>query len=56
LVGHAILKKRTELNLTKNDFAKHVGVSITSITLWKAKGNTVITPNATSLNKLKVIW
>lgn len=56
LTGHAILKKRTELNLTKNDFSKHVGVSVTSITLWEAKGNTVVTPNATSLNKLKVIW
>jgi uncharacterized Zn finger protein len=56
LTGHAILKKRTELNLTKNDFAKHVGVSITSITLWEAKGNTVITLNATSRNKLKLIW
>lgn len=56
LTGLAILKKRAELNLSKNDFAKHVGVSITSITLWEAKGNAVITPNAISLNKLKAIW
>jgi len=56
LTGQAILKKRTELNLTKRDFATRVDVSISTITLWEAKGNTAITPNATSLNKLKVIW
>lgn len=56
LTGHCIMKKRTELNLTKNDFAKRVGVSITSITLWEAKGSIVVTPNAASLTKLKIIW
>lgn len=56
LTGNAILKRRSELNLTKIDFAKRVGVSITSITLWEAKGDVIISLSATSLNKLKVMW
>ena len=56
LTGHAILEKRTQLQLTKNEFAKRVGVSVTSITLWEAKGDHMITPHAVSLKKLQTIW
>ena len=56
LTGRAILEKRTQLQLTKNEFAKRVGVSVTSITLWEAKGDKTITPHAVSLKKLQAIW
>jgi len=56
LTGHAILEKRTTLNLTKNEFAKRIGVSVSSIGLWEAKANEVIRLNATSFNKLQAIW
>lgn len=56
LTGEIILKKRTELLCTKKAFAERVGVSVTSITLWEAKGKQEITPNATSLAKLKILW
>ena len=35
LTGRAILEKRTELQLTKSEFAKRVGVSVASISLWE---------------------
>lgn len=56
LTGNAILEKRTKLQLTKNDFAKRVGVSVASITLWEAKGDRVFMPNMVSLKKLQAIW
>ena len=56
LTGNAILEKRTQLQLTKNDFAKRVGVSVVSITLWEAKGDRVFMPNTVSLKKLQAIW
>ena len=56
LTGRAILEKRTQLQLTKNEFAKRVGVSVTSISLWEAKGDKTITPQAVSLKKLQAIW
>lgn len=56
LTGHAILEKRIQLQLTKNEFAKRVGVSVTSITLWEAKGDKTITPHAVSLKKLQAVW
>lgn len=56
LTGNAILEKRSQLQLTKNDFAKRVGVSVASITLWEAKRNRVFTPNTISLKKLQAIW
>lgn len=56
LTGHAILEKRTQLQLSKIDFARRLGVSVASITLWEAKGNRVFRPNAVSLKKLKSIW
>src|SRR3990167_3575995 len=49
LTGRAILEKRTQLQLTKNEFAKRVGVSVASITLWEAKGDKTITPHTVSL-------
>ncbi len=56
LTGYALQMKRTQLKLTKNEFARRVGVSMTSITLWEAKGEHLIKPNASSINKLKVVW
>ncbi len=56
LTGHAILEKRTQLQLTKNEFARQVGVSVTSITLWEAKGDKTITLHTVSLSKLQVVW
>lgn len=56
LTGLAILEKRNQLQLTKNDFAKRVGVSVMSITLWEAKGEQAIRPQAVSLKKLQAIW
>lgn len=56
LTGNAIAKKRKSLKLTKNEFAKKVGVSVTSITLWEAKEKDVITLSLASFNKLKNIW
>jgi len=56
LTGNAILNKRLQLQLTKNDFARRVGVSVTAITLWEAKCDLIITPQSASLNKLKVMW
>ena len=56
LTGKAILEKRTQLQLTKNEFAKRVGVSVASITLWEAKGDNTITPHAISLKKLQDAW
>lgn len=56
LTGQNILDKRTQSQLSKSDFAKLVGVSMTTITLWEGKGDAVITPHAGSLNKLKAIW
>ena len=56
LTGRAILEKRTQLQLTKNEFAKRVGVSVASITLWEAKGDKTITPHTVSLKKLQAVW
>lgn len=56
LTGLAVSKKRMQLKLTKQAFAKQVGVSAATIALWESKGNTVITPHAASMNKLRVIW
>ncbi len=56
LTGNAIAKKRKSLKLTKNEFAKKVGMSVTSITLWEAKEKNLITLSLASLNKLKNIW
>ncbi len=56
LTGHAILEKRIQLQLTKNEFAKQVGVSVTSINLWEAKGDKIIAPHAVSLKKLQAVW
>ena len=56
LTGHAILQKRTQLQLTKNDFARLVGVSATSITLWEAKDDKIISPHISSRKKLQSIW
>ena len=56
LTGRAILEKRTELKLTKSEFAKRIGVSVTSITLWEAKADSVFIPNTTSIKKLQAIW
>ena len=56
LTGHAILEKRTMLQLTKNEFARQVGVSVASITLWEAKGDKKITPHTVSLKKLQAVW
>lgn len=56
LTGQAILEKRATLQLTKNAFAKRVGVSVASITLWEAKGDHTITPQAALLKKLQAIW
>lgn len=55
LTGRAILEKRTTLKLTKNEFAKLVGVSVTSITLWEAKGDKTVTLNTVSLSKLQSV-
>ncbi len=56
LTGHAILEKRTALQLTKSEFAKRIGVSVGSIALWEAKADNVFIPNTTSLKKLQAIW
>ncbi|PJD90083.1 MAG: hypothetical protein CK426_09080 [Legionella sp.] len=56
LTGEAILQKRIELQCTKKAFAERAGVSVTSITLWEAKGKQLITPNAKSLEKLITLW
>lgn len=56
ITGHAIRQKRIQLQLTKRDFAEQVGVSITSIVLWEAKGDNQIKLNSASLNKLKRMW
>lgn len=56
LTGNAIAKKRKALKLTKNAFAKRVGVSVTSIMLWEAKEKEAMTLSVASLNKLKKIW
>jgi uncharacterized Zn finger protein len=56
LTGRIILEKRTELQLTKSEFAKRLGVSVGSITLWEAKADNVFTPNKISLKKLQAIW
>jgi uncharacterized Zn finger protein len=56
LTGNAIAKKRKALKFTKNEFAKKVGVSVTSITLWEAKEKEAITLSVASLNKLKKLW
>lgn len=56
LTGHVILAKRNQLQLTKNDFARLVGVSVTSITLWESKGDKTITPHSISLKKLQAVW
>ena len=56
LTGHAILEKRTEMQLTKSEFAKRAGVSVASISLWEGKADNVFIPNATSLKKLQAIW
>lgn len=56
LTGHVILEKRTQMKLTKKDFAKLVGVSVMSITLWEGKGENGIMPQAASLKKLEAIW
>ncbi|MBA2648993.1 MAG: hypothetical protein H0U75_05200 [Legionella sp.] len=56
LTGQTILEKRTQLQLTKNEFAKRIGVSVTSITLWEAKGDKTITPHTVSLKKLQDAW
>lgn len=56
LSGNSIAKKRKSLKLTKNEFAKKVGVSVTSITLWESKEKDLITLSLASLNKLKNIW
>ncbi len=56
LTGNAIAKKRKALKLTKNEFAKKVGVSVTSITLWEAKEKEAMTLSVASLTKLKKVW
>lgn len=56
LTGHAILEKRTQLQLTQQAFARLVGVSVASIALWEGKGEGVMMLRTGSLNKLKAIW
>ena len=56
LTGQAILAKRTRLQLTQRDFARLVGVSVMSITLWEGQGERMIMPHAASLKKLQAIW
>ena len=56
LTGHAILEKRSQRQLTKSAFAKLVGVSVASITLWEANGKKTFTPHSGSLKKLQAIW
>lgn len=56
LTGQAIVDKRLQLNLTKQAFAKRVGVSVTSITLWEAQGDKTLRLQAASLRKLQAAW
>jgi uncharacterized Zn finger protein len=56
LTGRAILEKRMALRLTKQAFAKHVGVSTATINVWELKDKAVISPHAASLKKLQAIW
>ena len=56
LTGQDILDKRTQLKLTKSEFARRVGVSATSIALWEAKGDNCISAQIATMKKLQVVW
>lgn len=56
LTGRMIFEKRTSLKLTKQAFARQVGVSPATITLWESKDKSLISPHTASLKKLQAIW
>lgn len=56
LTGQAILEKRKQLKLSQDAFAKRVGVSVSSITLWEAKGDKQISAQTATLKKLQAVW